>query len=76
MKDNLRVALKKTNKLHAHYYCFQELSSLKEGSSGESDELKAELASTKEALEADIKNKEQVETLDGICLKQTNDYTS
>ena len=39
---------------------FQELASLKEGSSGEVDELKAQLASTKEALEADIKNKEEV----------------
>lgn len=42
------------------YNIFQELASLKEGSSGEVEELRAQLASTKEILEADIKGKEQV----------------
>ncbi|KAM7449659.1 hypothetical protein ABFA07_002571 [Porites harrisoni] len=40
----------------------KELANLRQGSSGEVDELKAQLASTKEVLEADIKNKEEALT--------------
>ena len=51
--------------------CFQELANLKEGSSGEVDELKAQLVSTKEVLEADIKNKEEVLLLvNYVCLNK------
>ena len=46
------------------YTCLQELANLRQGSSGEVDELKAQLASTKEVLEADIKNKEEVQCVD------------
>ena len=48
------------------YTCLQELANLRQGSSGEVDELKAQLSSTKEVLEADIKNKEEVQCIDHL----------
>ena len=40
--------------------CCQDLQSSREESSGELDDLRAQLASTKESLEEEIQNKEQV----------------
>ena len=57
--------------LSIFFFFFQELANLKEGSSSEVDELKAQLASTKEVLEADIKNKEEVLlSVNCVCLEQ------